>query len=98
MTVWSAGSEVRADPQRHGDLDGGEDGQGDGHGRDGAPDQRPGGDAEGEGERGVAERGDAVGGEVQLAEPALATPLPEPSATAWLIGAAHQVCMRLSLR
>ncbi len=25
-----------------------------------------------------------------------ATPAPEPSATAWLIGAAHQVCSRLS--
>jgi hypothetical protein len=41
-----------------------------GHGREGAPEQRPGGDAEGEGEHRVAERGDAVGDEVQLAEPA----------------------------
>src|SRR6185437_2730587 len=31
--------EVRADPQRRGDLDGGEDGQGDGHGGQRAPDE-----------------------------------------------------------
>ena len=46
--------QVRANPDRHGDLEGGEDGQRYGHGRDGAPDQRPGGDAEGEGECCVA--------------------------------------------
>jgi len=63
--------EVGADPQRHGDLESGEDGEGDGHGRDGAPDQRPGGDAEGEGERRVTDGRDAVGGEDQLGEPAL---------------------------
>ena len=45
MTVRSAGTKCN-DPQRHGDLEGREDGQGDGHGGQRAPDQGAGGDAE----------------------------------------------------
>ena len=42
-------------------MDGGEDGEGDGHRGQGAADEQPGGDAEGERERGVPDRRDAAG-------------------------------------
>ena len=66
VTVWLVGIRCGR-THRHDELDGGEDGQGDGHGGDGAADQHPGGDPESEGERGVADRGDAARAEQQRA-------------------------------
>jgi hypothetical protein len=52
-------------------MGGGKDGQGDRHGGHGTADEGAGGGSEGERERRVAERGDAVGGEDHRTELAL---------------------------
>ncbi|MEU2866788.1 hypothetical protein ACIQWL_52405 [Streptomyces mirabilis] len=53
-------AQVGPDPQGHGDLDRGEDGESGGHRRQGAAEEDAEGDAEGEGEGGIADGDDTA--------------------------------------